>query len=348
MSAAAPAAAVSAASVASRGSWSLVLSRLRRDGIAVACGGLLLLVVLACFALEPLLAWLLGHGPDDPFPYAVARYTEKPVGPWTWVPAVNYGNLPAHPPKTLFILGSDSSLGRDELLRLLAGGQVSLEIALGAAAIAVAAGAALGAVSGFFGGVVDAVVSRITELVMAFPLLLLVIAIGQTIADRFDFLTLRGVFQPGVLSLAAVIGAFTWFYPARIVRAEVMSLRNQDFIEAARTSGASELWIVRKHVLPHLTAPLAVWGTLIVASNVVLEGALSFLNLGVRLPTPSWGNMLSANWGTLLAYNQGEIAGIEKTDWTLFWPTAFVFVTVLSLALLGEGLRRAIDPRSDA
>lgn len=304
--------------------------------------------MLACFAGEPLLARLLGHGPDDPFPYAVSRYTEKPVGPWTWVPDINYGNLPAHPPRTLFVLGADSSLGRDELLRLLAGGQVSIEIALGAALLAVTLGAALGAVSGYFGGLVDAIVSRLTELVMAFPLLLLVIAIGQTVADRFDFVTLHGAFKSGVLSLAAVIGAFTWFYPCRIVRAEVLALRNQEFVDAARVSGASELRIVRKHVLPHLSAPLAVWGTLIVGSNIILEAALSFLNMGVRLPTPSWGNMLAANWGTLLAYDQVEIPGMQKTNWTLFWPTVFVFVTVLALALLGEGLRRAIDPRSNA
>jgi ABC-type dipeptide/oligopeptide/nickel transport system permease subunit len=332
----------------SRTSWELVWSRIRRDRLSLVSGSVLLLIVVACFAGEPLLSWLLGHGPDDLFLYAVDRYTQKPVGPWTWVPDISYGGLPANPPRTLLILGSDSSLGRDQLLRLLAGGQVSIEIAVGAAALAVSVGATLGALAGYFGGLVDAVISRITELVMAFPLLLLVIAIGQTLADRFDFITLHGAFKPGVLSLAAVIGAFTWFYPARIVRAEVLSLRTQEFIDAARVSGASELRIVRTHILPHLAAPLAVWGTLIVGSNMILEAALSFLNMGVRLPTPSWGNMLSANWGTLLAFDQSEIPGIEKTNWTLFWPTAFVFVTVLSLALLGEGLRRAIDPRSAA
>jgi peptide/nickel transport system permease protein len=316
--------------------------------LALVSGSILLLIVVGCFAGEPLLSWLLGHGPDDLFIYAVEPYTRKPVGPWTWVPDISYGNLPPDPPKTLFILGSDSSLGRDQLLRLLVGGQVSIEIAVGAAILAVAIGAALGAVAGYFGGFVDAAISRITELVMAFPVLLLVMAIGQTVADRFDFVTLHGTFRPGVLSLGVVIGAFTWFYPARIVRAEVLSLRNQEFIDAARVSGASELRIVRTHILPHLAAPLAVWGTLIVGSNMILEAALSFLNMGVRLPTASWGNMLSANWGTLLAFNQSDIPGIEKTNWTLFWPTAFVFVTVLSLALLGEGLRRAIDPRSAA
>lgn len=183
---------------------------------------------------------------------------------------------------------------------------------------------------------------------MAFPLLLLVIAIGQTVADRFDFVTVHGAFKPGVLSLAAVIGAFTWFYPARIVRAEVLSLRTREFVDAARVSGASELRILRTHMLPHLTAPLAVWGTLIVASNIILESALSFLNLGVRLPTASWGNMLSANWGTLLGFNSSFIPGMEKSNWPLVWPTVGVFLSVLSLSLLGEGLRRALDPSSEA
>ncbi len=330
------------------GSWRGVWLRLRRDRVPFVAGCVLVAIVLACFVAEPLLAWALGHGPNDIFPYGVSPYTLKPVGPWTHVPDVRFGGLPAHAPTTLFVLGSDSSLGRDELLRLLAGGQVSLEIAVGAAALAVTIGAALGAIAGYFGGAVDAAVSRLTELVMAFPLLLFVIAVGQTLADRFDFLTLHGVFRPGVLSLAVVIGLFTWFYPARIVRAEVLTLRNREFVEAARMTGAREVRIVRTHVLPHLIAPLAVWGTLIVASNIVLEAAISFLNLGIRLPTASWGNMLSQNWGTLIAFNPTAVPGVQKTDWTIFWPTAAVFLTVLSLALLGEGLRRAIDPESDA
>lgn len=333
-----------------RGSWEFVWSRLRRDRVAVAAGVVLALVFLACFVLEPLLAWLLGHGPDDFFPYGARQTIDgpKPLGPWSWVPDTNVAlEHPARAGQTLLLLGSDGPLGRDELLRLLAGGQVSLEIAFGAAAIAVAVGAMLGMLSGWFGGAVDAAISRLTELVMAFPLLLLLIAIGQTVADRFDFLTLHGALRPGVLSLAVVIGAFTWFYPARIVRAEVLSLRTREFVEAARVSGAGELRILRTHLLPHLAAPLAVWGTLIFASNVILEAAISFLNLGIRLPTASWGNMLSQNWGTLLSFNQ-TLQPVQRTVWTQAFPTAAVFVTVLALALLGEGLRRALDPESSA
>lgn len=334
--------------LAARGSFQLVWARLCRDWTALAAASVLVCVVLACFVLEPILVWLLGHGPDDIFPYAAVQTIvgPRPVGPWSWVPDTNVAlQAPASAPHTLFLLGAADPLGRDELLRLLAGGQVSLEVAFGAAVLAVAVGAALGMVAGWFGGWVDAVISRLTELVMAFPLLLLLIAIGQTVADRLDFLTLRGAFHPGVLSLALVIGAFTWFYPARIVRAEVLSLRGREFVEAARVSGAGELRILRTHLLPHLAAPLAIWGTLIVASNVILEAAISFLNLGIRLPTASWGNLLSQNWGTLLSYDQ-TVASMQRTVWTQAFPTAAVFVTVLALALFGEGLRRALDPES--
>jgi peptide/nickel transport system permease protein len=351
VTAGAPAAATEGAPLAARGSLELVWARFRRDRLAVVAGCVLLLVLLACFVVEPILGWLLGRGPDDIFPYASVQtvHGPRPVGPWSWVPdtSIAVDGDPATVGKTFFLLGADSPLGRDELLRLLAGGRVSIEIALGAAALAVVVGALLGAAAGYFGGMADAAISRLTELVMAFPLLLLLIAVGQTVADRFDFVTLHGAFKPGVLSLALVIGAFTWFYPARIVRAEVLSLRTREFVDAARVAGAGEWRILRTHMLPHLAAPLAVWGTLIVASNVILEAAISFLNLGVRLPTASWGNMLSQNWGTLLAFDQG-IDATQKTDWTQAFPTAAVFVTVLSLALVGEGLRRAIDPGSEA
>lgn len=349
MTAGVPAAGVET-ELAARSSWDLVWTRLRSDWVALSAGGALALVLLACFVVEPILVRVLGHGPNDIFPYAVKQTIDGPraAGPWTWVPDTTVAvEAPATVGKTLFLLGSDGPLGRDELLRLLAGGRVSLEIALGAAALAVILGAALGAVAGWFGGTVDAAISRLTELVMAFPLLLLLIAIGQTVADRFDFLTLHGIFQPGVLSLAVVIGAFTWFYPARIVRAEVLSLRTREFVDAARVSGASEWRILRTHLLPHLAAPLAVWGTLIVAGNVILEAAISFLNLGIRLPTASWGNMLSQNWGTLLSYDQ-TLTAVQRTVWTQAFPTAAVFVTVLSLALVGEGVRRALDPGSSA
>ncbi len=319
----------------------------------MAAAVVLLLVVFACFVVEPIASRLLGHGPNDQFPYAVDERL-KPAGPWTQVPDLNYTQpaITDETPRTLFILGADGPLGRDAFLRLLAGGRVSLAVAFGAATIAVLLGTILGALAAVRGGFVDALITRLTELVMAFPLLLLVVAIGQTVADRFDRFTLGGVLEPGVLSLAVVLGLFTWFYPARVIRTLTLSLREQEFVEAARMVGLGDWRIVRSHLLPHLIGPMVIWATLVTATVIVLEAAISFLNLGVRLPTASWGNMLSTNWGTLFTYgveiSHRTSTGIRTSAWTLLWPSAAIFVTVLALTLVGEGLRAALDPRREA
>ncbi len=329
-----------------RGVW----ARFRSDRVSMAAAAVLTLVVVACFVVEPVASRLLGHGPNDPFPYAVDERL-RPVGPWTRVPDVNYTQaaITDETPRTLFVLGADGTLGRDQFLRLLAGGRVSLEIAFGAATIAVLLGTLLGAVAAVRGGFLDALITRLTELVMAFPLLLLVVAIGQTVADRFDNVTLGGALEPGVLSLAAVLGLFTWFYPARVIRALTLSLRDREFVEAARMVGLSDWQIARSHLLPHLLGPMVVWATLMTATVIVFEAAISFLNLGVRLPTASWGNMLSTNWGTLFTYSAtitGRAqSGIAASGWTMLWPSLAIFVTVLALTIVGEGLRAAVDPR---
>lgn len=319
--------------------------RFRADPAAFASLIVLVLVVLACFAGEPAAQALLGHGPNDPFPYAV-DVNLNPVGPFSFVPDTRSAPPTAGTPRTFFLLGADGPLGRDEFLRLLAGGQASLEVAVGATVIAMLIGVVLGAFGGYYGGLVDAVVGRTTELFMAFPLLLLVIAIGQTIADRFNFITLGGLLPPGVLSLAVVIGVFSWFYPARIVRSLVLQLREAEFVEAARMVGARDWRIIRSHLLPHLVGPLIVWSTLVTAGVIVLEAALSMLNLGIKLPTASWGNLLSSSWGTLLVYNPLGQAGFQssKSGWVMAFPSVAIFVTVLSLTLVGEGLRAALRP----
>jgi ABC-type dipeptide/oligopeptide/nickel transport system permease subunit len=326
---------------------SLVWRRFRRERLSVAALTVLVLLVLACFVGEPVLARLLGHGPDTFFPRAV-NLNLKPVGPWSWVPNQPL-DAPAHHGKTLFVLGADGTLGRDEFLRILAGGRLSLEISFIATALALGLGVTLGTLAGYFGGILDTVVGRLTELTMAFPILLLVVAIGQTIAQRFEAFTLHGLLQPGVLALGVTIGLFSWFYPARVVRALVQSLREYEFVEAARMTGNSELRIIRKHVLPHLTGPIIVWGTLVAASVIVLEAALSVLNFGVKLGTASWGNLLSSSWGTLLTYDPARNADqAEKSNWPLVWPSLALFITVLCLALIGDGVRAALDPRGES
>jgi ABC-type dipeptide/oligopeptide/nickel transport system permease subunit len=329
---------------ASRGS-ALAWRRLRSSRGAVLSGGFVLFVLFAVFAGGPILARVLGHGPNDLFPYAVDD-NMRPVGPLTHVPALNAyapgSGSPAGAHTTLFVLGADGPLGRDELLRLLYGGQVSLEVAIGAAFLAVVLGATLGAAAAFFGGWVDAVISRLTDLVMAFPLLLFAVMLSGTVAPRIDAVTLHGLLPTGVISIVLLIGAFTWFYPARIVRAHVLSLRRSEFVEAAAMTGAGDVRIMRTHLVPHLVAPLVVFATLIVATNIMLEAGITFLGVGVHLPTSSWGSMLGAAWGTVLnpiPYNASTFQ-----PWLTVVPSLAIFMTVLALNQLGEELRRAFDP----
>lgn len=324
--------------------WTLVWRRFRQERLGIAALIGLTVIVLACFVGEPLLVHLLGHGPDNFFPGAV-DINLRPVGPWSHVPNATLDAGP-HPGTTFFLLGADGPLGRDEFMRLLAGGQLSLEIAFLATAIGLVVGVTLGALAGWFGGIVDAVVSRLTELVMAFPILLLVIAIGQTIALRFDAVTVYGLFQPGVVALGVTIGIFSWFYPARVVRSLTQSLREYEFVEAARMMGSSELRILRKHVLPHLAGPVIVWATLVASGVIVLEAALSILNFGVKLGTASWGSLLSDAWGSLLVFNpRSDAPQYSVNHWLMLWPSLTLFLTVLCLALVGDALRNALDPR---
>jgi peptide/nickel transport system permease protein len=321
----------------------LVWGRFRRDWGAMAALIGLIAIVLLCFVGEPLLERALGHGPDEPFASLVTNNTGTPHAV-TWL-----SHVKTQTGTTFLILGGDGPLQRDELLRLLKGGQISLEIAFIATAIALLIGVILGTLAGYFGGGVDTVISRITELFMAFPLLLLVIALGQTAAQRFQYVTLHGLFEPGILALAVVIGLFSWFYPARVVRTLVVSLREQEFVEAAQMTGARDTRIIRRELLPHLSGPLIVWATLVSAGVIVLEASLSVLNFGVRLGTPSWGSMLAQAWGTLLNYNpnRGSLIAGASSEIVRWAPAVLLFLTVLCLALVGDGLRSALDPRSE-
>jgi peptide/nickel transport system permease protein len=319
----------------------IVWRRFRRDRVALAALIGLVLIVLACFVLEPILVRLLGHGPDEPFPVLILESSPHPLGAWSHVQTVHG--------RELLPLGGDGPLQRDELLRLLAGGQVSLEIAFVATSIALLIGVVLGTAAGYFGGATDTAISRTTELFMSFPLLLLVIALGQTAAQRFEQVTVHGVFEQGVFALAVVIGLFSWFYPARVVRTLIVSLREQEFVDAAHMTGARDARIIRRDLLPHLSGPLIVWATLVGAGVIVLEASLSVLNFGVRLGTASWGSMLAQSWGTLLNYNPNQGSLISSASSTLVKtaPAAALFVTVLCLALVGDGLRSALDPRTE-
>jgi ABC-type dipeptide/oligopeptide/nickel transport system permease subunit len=324
-----------AVQVRARGYWEQVWLRFRRDRIAIAGGCFIVFLVFAAFAGGPIAAYFLGHGPNDQFfAGGVDQKTLLPVGPWTWVSTAPYAGAVGHFSQTLFILGASDTTGRDEFLRLLYGAQVSLEVACIATIVGMLIGVVMGATAGYFGGWIDTIISRLTEMVMAFPLLLFAIALGSTVGPRLNDVTL-GFLGKGVLTLVLVISLFSWFYPARIIRAQVLSLREKEFIEAARMTGASDTRIIKSHLLPHLVAPIIVYSTLVFAQNILFEAGLSFLGVGIQLPTASWGNLLSS----APQYYTAQ-------PWLMLWPGLAVLLTTLSFNLLGDGLRDAFDPRS--
>jgi peptide/nickel transport system permease protein len=324
-----------AIAVRARGYWELVWLRFRRDRIAIAGGVFIMLLVFCAFAGGPIAAHFLGHGPNDQFfAGGVDQKTLLPVGPFSWISTAPYSGAVGHFSHTLFILGASDTTGRDEFLRLLYGAQVSLEVACIATVVGMLIGILMGASAGYFGGGIDTVISRLTEMVMAFPLLLFAIALGSTVGPRLNDVTF-GFLGKGVLTLVLVISLFSWFYPARIIRAQVLSLREKEFIEAARMIGASDARIIRSHLLPHLVAPIIVYSTLVFAQNILFEAGLSFLGVGIQLPTASWGNLLSS----APQYYTAQ-------PWLMLWPGLAVLLTTLSFNLLGDGLRDAFDPRS--
>jgi peptide/nickel transport system permease protein len=316
-----------AVEIRARGHWEQVWIRFRRDRMAIASVVFIVLLVLASFPGAWLAAKLLGHGPNDLFFDGVDAFG-IPKGPLSTVTHPTTGET------QLFLLGADGSLGRDLFLRLLYGGRVSLEVAVLSTLGAMTLGVLLGAVAGYYRGVVDTIVSRVIEVTMAFPALLFIVALASTVGDRLDAITF-GVFAPGVVTLVLVFTLFGWFYPARVVRAQVLSLREKEFVEAARMTGASDARIIRSHLLPHLVAPIIVYSTLVVASFVLAEAGLSFLNLGIELPTASWGNLLAA-----------APEFYTSQPWLMVWPGLMVLLTTLAFNLLGDGLRDAFDPRS--
>jgi len=319
----------SAPVVKARGYWEQIWRRLRADKVALVGGFFIIVMFVVAFIGAPIAARLLGHGPNDQFFSAVDPDSFLPVGPWTWVETPDGG-------KTLFVLGADSTIGRDLFLRLLYGAQTSLEVAVFATFFSVAIGVLLGALAGFYRGTMDTVVARMTEMVMAFPILLFIIAISATLGQQLNSITL-GFMAPGVFTLVLIFSLFGWFYPARIVRGQTFSLREKEFVEAAQMIGASDWRIVRSHLLPHLVGPVIVYSTLIVASNIIAEAGLSFLGLGIQEPTASWGNLLARAPEYYLSQ-----------PWLMIWPGLAIRLAPLAFTLPGDGLRDAFDPRKSS
>jgi peptide/nickel transport system permease protein len=240
-----------------------------------------------------------------------------------------------HPQGTqLYILGADGQLGNDEFLRLLYGARVSLEVAVLSTIGIMLIGILLGTLAGYYRGWIDTVISRVIELTMVFPALLFIIALSATVGPRLNHITF-GIFAQGVVTLVLVFSLLGWFYPARIMRAQVLSLREKEFVEAASMIGASDARIMRSHIMPHLVAPIIVYSTLSMASFIILEASLSFLGLGIDSRVPSWGNLLSTGPEYYLTQ-----------PWLMVWPGLAILFTTLAFNLLGDGLRDAFDPRS--
>lgn len=223
-------------------------------------------------------------------------------------------------PSQEHLLGNDDR-GRDVLSRLIYGTRIALIVGLGATAIALSIGVSIGATAGYFGGKVDFVLSRIIDTLMAFPTLALLI-------------TLAAVVGPSLINVILAIGTTVWASYARIVRADVLSLRERDYVLAARASGAGSARIIVRHMLPNVLGPVVVLATLGIGGIIILESALSFLGLGIQPPDPSWGGMLSDGRAHIRNYPHIAIA-----------PGIAIGITVLAFNLLGDGLRDALDPR---
>ncbi len=226
-----------------------------------------------------------------------------------------------HPPSKNHLLGTDT-LGRDVLSRMIYGARISLLVGVISVGISTAIGITLGALSGYYGGIVDQIIMRFVDIMLCFPTIFLILAV-------IAFL------ESSIWNIMVVIGATSWMGVARLVRAEFLSLKEREFVLAARAIGASNLRIIFRHILPNALPPVLVSATLGVGLAILTESALSFLGIGVQPPTPSWGNMLTEGKDNL------EIAW-----WLSVFPGLAILITVLGYNLLGEALQEAIDPRS--
>ena len=237
------------------------------------------------------------------------------------------------PPSWEHPFGTDT-VGRDILARTIYGGQISLLIGFFAVMISILVGVVIGALSGYYGGVLDSLLMRFTEAMFTIPQLFLLLVMAKFFAGKAPTIHFLGrTFSGSVVVIIGIIGFTSWMYLARIVRADFLSLKEREFIVAARTIGTRNAAIIVRHILPNTMAPIIVAATLGVAAAILSEAYISFLGMGVQPPTATWGNMLEG------AYNY-----IDSAPWLWIFPGSLIVLTVLSINFLGDGLRDALDP----
>jgi peptide/nickel transport system permease protein len=232
--------------------------------------------------------------------------------------------------------GTDT-IGRDILARTIYGGQISLLIGVTAAFVSVAVGTTIGVATGYYGGLVDSILMRLTEAMLTIPTLLILLVMAKFFGGKIPDQEVFGrTFSGSVIVIVGVIGLTSWMGLARIVRSTVLSLRETEFVLSARALGATDLRIISLHILPNTLAPVIVSATLGVAGAILLEAYISFLGLGVRPPTATWGNMLD-----------GASRYINDAPWLWIFPGLLIMITLMSINFVGDGLRDALDPRTN-
>ena len=291
-----------------RSPFALAFDRLRRDRAAVISFCVIVLIALVAIA-APVFSLITGHGPNHQY---------RDLG------ALSAAGQP-HPPSGRFLFGTDDQ-GRDILVRTAYGARVSLEVGIGATALTVVLGVLVGMVTGYFRGIVDTFLARIIDMVLAIPYLLFAVALASVVGHVNTFV------------IILIIGGFGWASVGRIIRGQVISIREREYIEAARSLGASDWRIIFVDILPNIIAPAIVYSTLLLPVSVVSEAALSYLGIGIQPPTADWGQMIE---GAQLYVNSGQ------AWWYLFFPGMALVITTLAFNIFGDGVRDAFDPRSD-
>jgi peptide/nickel transport system permease protein len=304
----------------------LFWERFRKDRAALTSLTFIIVLILLAIFAGVIARNLVGHGPNELYQTEMLDDFGLPKGP-----------------NADFWLGADQS-GRDVFVRILYGARTSLLVALVATGFSMLIGVIIGVLSGYFRGTTDTVLSRFIDVMLAMPVLLFQIGIVAACASSPegcldsaipDWLPGPGALEPGLSLVIFVISIFTWPYIARIIRGNVLSIREKEFVEAARSLGAGNVRIMFREVLPNLVAPILIYTTLLIPSNILIEAALSFLGLGVGQRTPSWGGILA---------DASQIYDVAW--WLMLFPGLFLIATTLAFNLLGDGLRDALDPRT--